>query len=511
MSDLIDIAAKEVGFKEASGNRTKYGEYTGTNGAAWCHSFVSWCAKQAGIDTNIVPKTASTDVGMSWYKQKNRFKAKGSYTPKRNDIVYFKTGRSHVGIVERVSGNTLYTIEGNSSDMVKRRNYSLNEATITGYGIVSLYISSSGGSSADKTNKKSGNKKSVKQELAYLNKALEKAKQDKTSSETPISFEIRPASRKKVQIQLLVHHGKKYYDTPAKDGMKVEWKRKNTPGKLTFTTVSKKISCGDDVSLRVNNEPFFYGFVFKLTPHEDKTVDVVVYDQLRYFKNKDSYMYKNKSASKLLRMIAADFKLQTGKITDTKYHFSRLDMDMTLFDIMQNAIDETTWATGKIYTLYDEFGKLRLRQPWRVNILIDEETGQSYDYSISIDKDYYNQIKLYYENEKKGTLDVFISKSSKKINRYGVLQYYDKIDSTKLAKKKGKILLMMYGQVSRTLSINGAFGSTKVRAGCLIPVLMRLHGKNVSSYLLVDSVIHEFNNGQHTMDLDLSGGGFDGE
>ena len=63
----------------------------------------------------------------------------------------------------------------------------------------------------------------------------------------------------------------------------------------------------------------------------------------------------------------------------------------------------------------------------------------------------------------------------------------------------------------RTLSITGAFGSTKVRAGCLVPVIMDLYDRKVSSYLLVDKVTHTFNNGQYTMDLDLSGGGFDGE
>ena len=75
-----------------------------------------------------------------------------------------------------------------------------------------------------------------------------------------------------------------------------------------------------------------------------------------------------------------------------------------------------------------------LRQPWKVNILIDEETGQGYNYSISIDKDYYNQIKLAYENKKTGKLDVYISRSSKAINKYGVLQYYEKIDDPKVAK-----------------------------------------------------------------------------
>ena len=140
MADLVDIALKEVGYKESGNNRTKFGEYTGTNGAAWCHSFVSWCAKEAGIGTDIIPKTASTDTGMNWYKKKDRFRLKGNYTPKRNDLVYFKTGRSHVGIVEKASGNTLYTIEGNSSDAVRKRSYPLTEGTITGYGVVSSYI-----------------------------------------------------------------------------------------------------------------------------------------------------------------------------------------------------------------------------------------------------------------------------------------------------------------------------------------------------------------------------------
>lgn len=508
MTDIIDVAAKEVGYKEGAGNRTKFGEYTGTNGSAWCHSFVSWCAKEAGVGTDVVPKTASTDTGMDWFKKKNRFKLKGNYTPRRNDLVYFKTGRSHVGIVEKVSGNTLHTIEGNSSDAVKRRTYPLTEKTITGYGIVSAYIKSSSGDS--NSEEKSG--KSARQELDYLKKALEKTKSSSGKAKAIETFTIKSIKpNNKVKVTLLVHHKKEYYEIPVKDGMKVEWERKNTPGKLTFSTVSKKLSCGDDVSLRINGQPFFFGYVFDLKPQVDKTVEVIVYDQLRYFKNKDSYFYKNKTATKLLRMITRDFKLKTGTLANTKHVLSRIDMDQTLFDIIQNALDETTWATGNIYTLYDNYGKLMLRKPWKVNILIDEETGEGYDYSISIDKDYYNQIKLAYENKKTGRLDTYVSKSSKAINKYGVLQYYEKIDSPKLGKVKGKMLLKIYNKVTRTLSITGALGSVKVRAGCLLPVIMELYDRKISSYLLVDSVTHVFNNGQHTMDLNLSGGVFSGE
>ena len=127
--DIVDVAIGELGYKEQGNNRTKYGAWYGMNGAAWCHMFVSWCAYKAGVSVSIVPKTASTSAGMAWFKKKGLFRYKGRYTPKRGDIVYFKTNRSHVGIVEKVSGSTLHTIEGNTSDKVARRTYPLSNAT----------------------------------------------------------------------------------------------------------------------------------------------------------------------------------------------------------------------------------------------------------------------------------------------------------------------------------------------------------------------------------------------
>ena len=42
----------------------------------------------------------------------------------------------HVGIVERVEGNKIYTVEGNSDDAVKRNNYNINDRSIYGFGII---------------------------------------------------------------------------------------------------------------------------------------------------------------------------------------------------------------------------------------------------------------------------------------------------------------------------------------------------------------------------------------
>ena len=523
MSDLIDIASKEIGYKEQGNNNTKYGKYTGTNGMAWCHAFVSWCAHQAGIGTSIVPKTASTTVGMSWFKNKGRFKYKGKYTPKRNDLVYFKAGASHVGIVEYVSGNTLHTIEGNTSDKVARRTYPLSYKTITGYGVVSSYISSGStssigsGTSSDTSSGSSSNVSNsstydVAQELKYLKQVLAKTSKPSMTVD-PNTYEINSISpNNNIKTTVIFSHNKKLYELPIESGMKVTWERKNTPGKLEFTTLadkSKKMYHGDVVSLKVNGTPFFYGFIFDLKPSQDGKISVTVYDQLRYLKNKDSYFYKKKSVTKLIRTIAKDYGLKTGTLVDSKYLVTRIDTDKTLFDIINNCIEETSFVTNKIYTLYDNYGKLMLRTPWKVNVLIDKDTGQSYNYSSSIDSNTYNQIKLAYENKTKGTLDVYISKSSKSINKWGLLQYYEKIEDPRVAKLKGKVLLQMYNKVSRTLSITNALGSLKVRAGCLLPVILSLYDIKVSSYMLVDKVTHTFENGSHIMDLELSGGGFD--
>ena len=47
-SEIIAIAAKEIGYKEYQGNNNKYGVWYGMNNQPWCAMFVSWCADQVG-------------------------------------------------------------------------------------------------------------------------------------------------------------------------------------------------------------------------------------------------------------------------------------------------------------------------------------------------------------------------------------------------------------------------------------------------------------------------------
>ncbi len=133
---LLTIAEKEIGYVEGPNNDTKYGKWYNLNYEPWCAMFVSWCCNQAGISTDIVPRYASVRLGYEWFEKKNQIGLAGSYTPKAGDIIFFlNNGASHTGIVIACENGIVYTIEGNTSDRVAKRQYSLSKDTIKGYGI----------------------------------------------------------------------------------------------------------------------------------------------------------------------------------------------------------------------------------------------------------------------------------------------------------------------------------------------------------------------------------------
>ncbi|MBE5956245.1 MAG: CHAP domain-containing protein [Lachnospiraceae bacterium] len=104
----------------------------------WCACFVAWCAQQCGyIDAGIIPKFSLCSDGVSWFAGRGQFQD-GSYVPVSGDIIFFDWGGNgdvdHVGIVESVVNGTVYTIEGNSGDMCRKRSYSIGNDRIFGYG-----------------------------------------------------------------------------------------------------------------------------------------------------------------------------------------------------------------------------------------------------------------------------------------------------------------------------------------------------------------------------------------
>lgn len=319
-----------------------------------------------------------------------------------------------------------------------------------------------------------------------------------------------------MKVDLMIQSGSTCYYPIVEESISLDWTRKGSPGKLKFSVVKDGVISfqeGDPVKLTVDGVDMFYGFVFTKsrsgnTPYR---IEVTAYDQLRYFKNKDTYNFLNKTASEIVAMLAADFKLKTGTLEDTGHKIASLPEDnAALFDMVQDALDETLQAKTKLFVLYDDVGKLTLRniESMKLDLCIDIDTAGNYSYSSSIDKQTYNQIKIRFENQKSGAREIFIAKDGAHINQWGLLQYTDSVELSASGVAKAEALLKLYNAKTRTLSISDALGDTRVRAGSSVIVKLGLGDINVQSYLLVEQVTHKFKQGEHLMDMKLRGGTF---
>ncbi len=317
-----------------------------------------------------------------------------------------------------------------------------------------------------------------------------------------------------VSTELLIQHGSKVFLPAVEEGITWSTERKGSPGELQFKVINDNvlnITEGDAVRLKVNGSNVFYGFVFKMTRDKEQIISVTAYDQLRYLKNKDTYVYTNKTASEFIKMLASDFRLKTGTIENTGFKIaSRVEENTTLFDMIQNALDLTLQNKSQMYVLYDDFGKLTLKglNSMRLNLLIDEETGENFDYTSSIDEQTYNKVKLAYDNDKTGKREIYIAQHGKNMNAWGVLQYFDTLQKGENGQAKANALLSLYNKKTRNLSIKNALGDIRVRAGSMIAVILNLGDMKINNLMLVEKCKHEFKESEHYMDLTLRGGDF---
>ena len=317
-----------------------------------------------------------------------------------------------------------------------------------------------------------------------------------------------------MNIELLIQHNETLFQPMVEEGITWTTERAGSPSILKFNVIKDgtiNFAEGDAVRMKVDGQEVFYGFVFTKKRSKGESIQVTAYDQLRYFKNKDTYVYENKTASQVIQMIAGDFNLNLGSIEPTSYIIpSRVEENTSLFDIVQNALDLEIQNKGELFCLYDKFGKITLQNiaSMKLDLLIDASAAEDFDYSSSIDSDTYNQIKLTYDNEETGTRDVYISKDTSKINQWGILQYFETLQKGENGKAKADALLKLYNKKTRNLKVNNCFGDIRCHAGTMPIVQLNLGDIITSNYMLVEKATHTFKNDQHLMSLTLRGGEF---
>lgn len=293
--------------------------------------------------------------------------------------------------------------------------------------------------------------------------------------------------------------------------------KKGSAGKLTFTVREGDgvvVSNGDIVTLEVDGEKLFYGFVFEKQTSKTHMTTVIAYDQLHYLvKNKFSYKFEEKRTDEIIRMIAEDYHLNLDSaLTNTGFPIpSRVYQNKTLLDIIQDSLNYTFDETGLEYIIYDNFGKLSLKSinDLKTDVLIDAESAEDFDYTDSIDRETYNDVILVKQNvtDESG---MFSATDESNIDKWGLLRYFEEVtDDTETLATRAQQILRACNRPTKSLPISNAFGNVSVRGGSLITIDLTISGEQkLSEVLSVASVTHTFTTERHSMDLTVEGGDF---
>lgn len=154
-SKVVEQAKAWLGYNEADGSHKKIVDVYNSHkplarGYAvkytdeWCATFVSAVSIKVGY-TDIIPTECGCNEMIKLFQKLGTWNESDSRVPNPGDIIFYdwedsgsgdnRNSSDHVGIVERVVGDTITVIEGNYSQSVKRRNIRVNGKYIRGYGV----------------------------------------------------------------------------------------------------------------------------------------------------------------------------------------------------------------------------------------------------------------------------------------------------------------------------------------------------------------------------------------
>ena len=133
---IVEVALTQLGNE---GGQPYWSWYGFEGRVEWCACYVSWCADQCGyIESGIIPKFAGCVDGANWFKGNGQWQDR-NYEPQAGDIIFFDwegDGETdHVGIVEKCENGVVYTVEGNSGDACRQKQYTVGSSSIYGYGV----------------------------------------------------------------------------------------------------------------------------------------------------------------------------------------------------------------------------------------------------------------------------------------------------------------------------------------------------------------------------------------
>ena len=317
------------------------------------------------------------------------------------------------------------------------------------------------------------------------------------------------------RIQLLVVKDKKPIDM-TNLGKSVRWSGRKGSSARTITVAmidddgyrharsGIDVADGNQCVFLVDGKERFRGILMNQNQGDNKQLKFKAYDNGIYLaNNKDTFVYKNKTADQVFSDVCSRFGIPTGEVAKCSYKIPEFTKSKTTGqDAVLDALSLDYKATGTRHFISSDKGKLSLfqRKDQVISFVVDGDAnlyGYSYTKSIESIK---TRVKMI---SKEGTTLAEKSNSSLE-QKIGIFQEIQQPDES-LTKAQVKDLvgsvLDTLDDPEETLTLN-ILGDPDVISGKAI--LVKIPHLDISRAYYVDSDDHTFEDNMHTMSLTLT-------
>lgn len=264
------------------------------------------------------------------------------------------------------------------------------------------------------------------------------------------------------------------------------------------------VSDGNQCVFLVDGKERFRGILMNQNQGDNKQLKFKAYDNGIYLaNNKDTFVYKNKTADQVFSDVCSRFGIPTGEVAKCSYKIPEFTKSKTTGqDAVLDALSLDYKATGTRHFISSDKGKLSLlqRKDQVISFVVDGDAnlyGYSYTKSIESIK---TRVKMI---SKEGTTLAEKSNSSLE-QKIGIFQEIQQPDES-LTKAQVKDLvgsvLDTLDDPEETLTLN-ILGDPDVISGKAI--LVKIPHLDISRAYYVDSDDHTFEDNMHTMSLTLT-------
>ena len=264
------------------------------------------------------------------------------------------------------------------------------------------------------------------------------------------------------------------------------------------------VADGNQCVFLVDGKERFRGILMNQNQGDNKQLKFKAYDNGIYLaNNKDTFVYKNKTADQVFSDVCSRFGIPTGEIAKCSYKIPELTKSKTTGqDAVLDALSLDYKATGTRHFISSDKGKLSLfqRKDQVISFVVDGDAnlyGYSYTKSIESIK---TRVKMI---SKEGTTLAEKSNSSleQKIGIFQEIQQpYESLTKAQVKDLVGSVLDTL-DDPEETLMLN-ILGDPDVISGKAI--LVKIPHLDISRAYYVDSDDHTFEDNMHTMSLTLT-------